>query len=67
MHSASTQAYISGVGDVVPPPGDVYEIESDNLKRPVFEWVKKEEEEGIEIEPGRRRTIEVRCLGKIGW
>jgi len=47
--------------------GEAYEIESDLVNRPVFRW-DQQKGEPIVIPPGGgRKTIDVRCLGKVGW
>ncbi|WWD18356.1 hypothetical protein CI109_102806 [Kwoniella shandongensis] len=45
-------------------PEQAYELEWDQLNRPVFTWEKGDDE--ISIAPGGKATISVRCLGKVG-
>ncbi|KAK8858467.1 hypothetical protein IAR55_002694 [Kwoniella newhampshirensis] len=45
-------------------PEQAYELEWDQLHRPVFTWEKGAEE--VMVPPGGRATISVRCLGKVG-
>lgn len=61
MHTTSTQAHVM---EKDLPPMEAYELESDNLLRPVFTW------SGITkplIRPGESTIFEVKCLGKVGW
>jgi hypothetical protein len=46
-------------------PGDAYEIESDLAFRPVFTYDESKLTSGIQ--PGQQISVDVRCLGKLGW
>ncbi|WRT67660.1 uncharacterized protein IL334_004632 [Kwoniella shivajii] len=46
-------------------PEQAYEIEFDQLNKPVFTW-EKEHHDQIDIQPGGRMNINVKCLGKVG-
>lgn len=61
MHTTSTEAYVA---ENELAPGDAYEIESENLHRPVFSWASTE---FPLIAPGASTVLEVKCLGKVGW
>lgn len=61
MHTTSTEAYVA---ENELAPGDAYEIESENLHRPVFSWSSTE---SPLILPGASTVLEVKCLGKVGW
>lgn len=43
---------------------DTYETEYDLLHRPLFAWNK---EDGKDIPPGQKLTVNVNCYGKVGW
>jgi hypothetical protein len=45
-------------------PRHAYEIQHDQLHRPVMRW---DAEQRMEIKPGARASIAVECFGKIGW
>lgn len=47
-------------------PRDVYEVEWDMIKRPVFSQDGFMAAE-VNIPPGGRYTVSVKCLGKVGW
>lgn len=61
MHTTTSEAYVA---DNELAPGDAYEIEAENLHRPVFRW---SSEEKPLILPGSSTVLEVKCLGKVGW
>jgi hypothetical protein len=61
MHTTSTQAYVA---ENELPPGEAYEIEAENLHRPVFSWSSSS---APLILPGASTVLEVQCLGKVGW
>lgn len=61
MHAASARAYVDE-NDL--SPADAFEIESDNLNRPVFSWTSSATPLLL---PGASMILEVQCLGKIGW
>ena len=61
MHTTATQAYVD---EQALSAGEVYELESDNLNRPVFTWIRSE---APFIAPGTSTMLEVQCLGKLGW
>ncbi|WWC88812.1 uncharacterized protein L201_003725 [Kwoniella dendrophila CBS 6074] len=46
-------------------PEQAYEIEYDQLHKPVFAW-SKDNNEKFEIAPGGRLNLDVKCLGKVG-
>ncbi len=43
---------------------DTYETEYDLIHRPLFSW---NQNEVHPIAPGERLTLNVQCLGKVGW
>ncbi|WVR06234.1 hypothetical protein IAU60_003264 [Kwoniella sp. DSM 27419] len=49
-----------------------YELEWDQLKRPVFTWQREQQDDAAAVDgkvliaPGGRLTLNVRCLGKVG-
>lgn len=45
-------------------PRHAYEIQHDQLYRPVMQW---DAEQKVEIKPGARASIAVECFGKVGW
>lgn len=45
-------------------PLEAYELDWDTLNRPVLLW---ENDDDTSISPGGRLTLNVRCLGKVGW
>jgi hypothetical protein len=47
-------------------PQEVYEVEWDMIKRPVFEHDGVVAAE-VNIPPGGRYTVSVKCLGKVQW
>nr|XP_019045803.1 hypothetical protein I302_06194 [Kwoniella bestiolae CBS 10118]OCF24733.1 hypothetical protein I302_06194 [Kwoniella bestiolae CBS 10118] len=47
-------------------PEQAYEIEYDQLNKPVFTWNQVDGKDRLEIQPGGRVTLEVKCLGKVG-
>jgi len=48
-------------------PEQAFEIEGDMLNRPVFVWEDGVAGANCSIASGGRRTLTIRCLGKIGW
>ncbi|GAA5872900.1 hypothetical protein JCM8547_003260 [Rhodosporidiobolus lusitaniae] len=58
--STSTRAFLAE-NDL--PPVQAYELESDNLHRPVFKW---NGTTATKIPPGASYVLEVQCRGKIG-
>lgn len=61
MHTTTSEAFIA---DSELSPGDAYEMEAENLHRPVFRW---ESESKPLILPGQSTVLEIKCLGKVGW
>jgi hypothetical protein len=45
-------------------PRHAYEIQHDQLHRPVMRW---DAEQAVDIKPGARASVAVECFGKIGW
>jgi hypothetical protein len=45
-------------------PERAYELDWDTVHRPVFSWDQPAE---VNVPPGGRTTLVVRCLGKVGW
>lgn len=43
---------------------DTYEMEYDLIQRPLFSW---NQDEVHPLKPGERLTLNVQCLGKVGW
>ncbi|KAK4057137.1 hypothetical protein OIO90_001632 [Microbotryomycetes sp. JL221] len=60
-HATLTEAYL--VENEL-SPSEAYEIESDNVHRPVFSW--QRQSETIQIQPGSSIVLVVQCLGKVG-
>jgi hypothetical protein len=61
MLTTARQAYIA---DNELRPQEAYEIEADNLHRPVFTWKRNSTPF---IKPGESFVLEIQCLGKVGW
>ncbi|KAK4051457.1 hypothetical protein OIV83_002941 [Microbotryomycetes sp. JL201] len=60
-HAVMTEAYLA---DNEHSASDAYEIESDNLYRPVFSW--KQLDGAQMVDAGSSVVLEVQCLGKAG-